>query len=196
MNKSPEIIRNKATGDSIEFIQTEKETNGRISEFIMTLSPHSSWAKSPKHFHPFQTETFKVISGELNLNVGKQHFVLTPDQNKVTVDKFVPHSFWNATNEKVKLGSSGWFKMANVRFWDKALDAAEIAPNISTIYPQGTPNLISQYVQYDNYTAGLVDNIGSNDGIRNATPIFSNDPCFVQFTQEPQDAQLPILQQQ
>ena len=100
--QQPETIKNKATGDSIEFIQTDKGTNGRISEFIMTLSPNSSWAKSPKHFHPFQTETFKVISGELNLNVGKQHLVLTPNHNKVTVNKFVLHGFWNNTNQEVK----------------------------------------------------------------------------------------------
>jgi len=95
------------------------------------------------------------------------------------------------TDEKVKLGSIGWFKMANIRFWDRALDEAEIAPNISTVYPEGTPNLISQYVDYSSFSAGLVDNIGNNDGVRNATPIFSNDPCFVQYTQEPQDVQLP-----
>ncbi|EDP70733.1 Cupin 2, conserved barrel [Flavobacteriales bacterium ALC-1] len=102
MNENPEIIRNKATGDSIEFIQTDEGTKGRVSEFIMTLSPNSSWAKSPKHFHPFQTETFKVISGELNLNVGKEHLILTPNHNKIIVDKFVLHSFWNDTNKEVK----------------------------------------------------------------------------------------------
>ena len=98
----PEKIQNKATGDRIEFIQTAAQTNGRISEFIMTLAPNSSWAKSPKHFHPYQRETFKVIAGELNLNVGKNHLVLTPEDDKVIVDKFTLHSFWNTTNQEVK----------------------------------------------------------------------------------------------
>ena len=98
----PEIIQNKATGDSIEFIQTAKDTNGLMSEFIMTLSSKSSWAKSPKHFHPYQTETFKVISGELNLNVGNKHLILTPKDDKVIVEKFTLHSFWNSTNDEVK----------------------------------------------------------------------------------------------
>lgn len=97
-----EIIRNKATGDRIEFLETEKESSGRMSKFIMTLSPYASWAKSPMHFHPYQTETFKVISGTLNLRVGKRHLVLKADSEKVIVDKFVLHSFWNDTNEEVK----------------------------------------------------------------------------------------------
>jgi quercetin dioxygenase-like cupin family protein len=49
----------------------------------MTLAPKSSWAKFPRHFHPFQTEPFKVTSGELNLTVGKDHLILKPDSEKV-----------------------------------------------------------------------------------------------------------------
>lgn len=90
-----ETIRNLATGDRIEFLQTDKETSGRISQFIMTLAPKSSWAKAPRHHHPFQTETFEVTSGELHLRVGKQHLVLGPDSEKVVVEKFTLHSFWN-----------------------------------------------------------------------------------------------------
>ncbi len=97
-----ETITNLATGDRIEFLLTDQETNGQMSKFIMTLSPKSSWAKSPRHFHPFQTETFKVISGELNLRVGNQHHILKPEDEQVVVEKFVLHSFWNDTEVEVK----------------------------------------------------------------------------------------------
>lgn len=97
-----EIIRNHGTGDSIEFLQTDEGTLGRTSEFIMTLAPRSSWAKSPRHFHPYQTETFIVLSGELNLTAGEKHHVLTPDHETVTVAPFTLHSFWNDTDEPVK----------------------------------------------------------------------------------------------
>lgn len=97
-----EIIKNHATGDSIEFLQTCKETSGQVSRFIMTLSPNSSWAKSPMHFHPYQTETFRVISGELNLKTGNNHHLLTPHNDKVIVEKFMPHAFWNSTNHETK----------------------------------------------------------------------------------------------
>jgi len=101
-NKMKDIIINKATGDTIEFLQTSKETNGEMSEFIMILAPKSSWAKKPRHFHPFQTETFEIISGELNLTVGDNHHILTSASEKIVVNKFVLHSFWNNTNEHVK----------------------------------------------------------------------------------------------
>ncbi len=97
-----DVLKNSATGDEIEFLETEKGTSGRMSKFIMTLAPYSSWAKSPRHFHPFQTETFKVISGKLNLSVGGQNLVLTSEDDKVVVEKFGLHSFWNSTAEEVK----------------------------------------------------------------------------------------------
>ena len=97
-----EKIKNLATGDSIEFLETDEGTAGRMSKFIMTLAPKSSWAKKPRHFHPYQTETFQVIAGELNLTAGNQHYVLTADDDKVIVDKFVLHSFWNDRNEAVQ----------------------------------------------------------------------------------------------
>jgi mannose-6-phosphate isomerase-like protein (cupin superfamily) len=98
--KDEKIIKNYATGDSIEFFKTAKETDGKVSEFILTLAPKSSWAKKPRHFHPHQIETFKVITGELNLTVGKKHLVLKPEDEKVIVDKFVLHSFWNELSTK------------------------------------------------------------------------------------------------
>jgi len=96
-----EKISNLATGDTIEFLQTDEGTNGQMSNFIMTLAPKSSWAKSPRHFHPFQTETFKVISGELHLTAGKNRYKLKVGEEKVVVDKFVLHSFWNETDQPV-----------------------------------------------------------------------------------------------
>ena len=96
-----EVIYNKVTGDSMEFIQTAEETNGKITEFNLTLASGSKWAKRPRHFHPYQTETFKVLSGELNLTAGSKHYILKPSDPKITVDRFVLHSFWNASDKEV-----------------------------------------------------------------------------------------------
>lgn len=97
-----EKIKNHATGDSIEFLETDEGTKGLMSKFIMTLAPKSSWAKSPRHFHPYQTETFEVIRGELNIRVGNKHMALKPGDDKVVVEKFVLHSFWNEKEEEVR----------------------------------------------------------------------------------------------
>ena len=98
---SAERIKNLATGDSIEFIQTDHGTQGKISEFIMTLAPGSSWARRPRHFHPIQTETFKVISGELHLTAGKNKYVLKEEDDKVIVEPFTLHSFWNESDKEI-----------------------------------------------------------------------------------------------
>ena len=86
----------------LSFSKQNKETEGRMSNFIMTLAPYSAWAKSPRHFHPYQTETFKVLEGMLNLTVGNNQYELTANDDKVVVDKFVLHSFWNSTDKEVK----------------------------------------------------------------------------------------------
>ena len=97
-----EKIYNRATGDSIEFLETAEESQGAMSHFIMTLAPHNAWAKSPRHFHPYQTETFKVLEGELHLTAGDHKYVLKPGDDKIVVTPFMLHSFWNATDEPVR----------------------------------------------------------------------------------------------
>ncbi|MDF1695739.1 MAG: hypothetical protein P1U56_07915 [Saprospiraceae bacterium] len=108
---------------------------------------------------------------------------------------FKPNSQIPQTNQKVRLGAGEFYgTLSNVKFWDRALKIDEIQQNISTIHPDGTPNLIAQYTQYDNnILTGLIDNIGDNNGIRAGVPSFQVDPCFVQFSQEPQDVTLPNL---
>ncbi len=73
-----------------------------MPNFVMTLVSKSSWAKKPRYFHPFRTETFKVISGELNLIVREQYHILKPGDKTVVVDKFVLHSFWNEKDGETK----------------------------------------------------------------------------------------------
>ncbi|NNE15324.1 MAG: cupin domain-containing protein [Saprospiraceae bacterium] len=96
-----EILYNAVTNDRMEFIQTAESSNGKITEFYLTLAPKASWAKNPRHFHSHQTETFKVLSGELNLTAGDHHYILKPGDEKIVVNKFTLHSFWNATDEEV-----------------------------------------------------------------------------------------------
>lgn len=98
-----DTLFNPVTGDTLKFLKTAEETNGAMSEFILTLSPKSSWAKSPKHFHPHQAESFKVLSGELHLYEGKKLHVLTPESEKVIIDKLVLHAFWNELDTETVL---------------------------------------------------------------------------------------------
>lgn len=98
-----DTLFNPVTGDTLRFLKTAEETNGQVSEFILTLAPGSDWAKSPKHFHPHQSESFKVLSGELHLFEGKKLHILTPESEKVIIDKGVLHAFWNPMNSETVL---------------------------------------------------------------------------------------------
>ena len=97
-----DTIQNAVTGDTIAFVETAEQSSGRVSHFIMTLAPGSDWARSPRHFHPFQKETFEVIEGELHLHAGKTMYVLKPGDDKVVVDQFELHAFWNESNQPTK----------------------------------------------------------------------------------------------
>lgn len=97
-----EVIHNAATGDKIEFIETAEQSAGRVSHFVMTLAPGSDWARAPRHFHPYQVETFEVVEGELTLYAGKTRHILRPGDQKIVVDRFELHGFWNASDAPTK----------------------------------------------------------------------------------------------
>ena len=42
-----------------------------------------------------------MLSGELNLTAGDKHYVLKPGDEKVVVEKFTMHSFWNEQDSPV-----------------------------------------------------------------------------------------------
>ena len=63
-------IRNLKTGQDIRFLQTGKDTNGRLLEMETTYNEHS---KEPvAHYHPYQVEDFTVLSGELTVRIDGQ----------------------------------------------------------------------------------------------------------------------------
>lgn len=83
-------------------------------------------------------------------------------------------------------------KISNLRLWNKPLEGFEIAQNMSTNYLPGTEGLVSQYNNYENINLGLLDGISNSHGIALNTPYFSNDPCFVQFKQQPEDQEISV----
>jgi hypothetical protein len=53
------IIGNAKTKQTLEFITTSKESDGRLLEMISAYEPHS---KEPaQHYHPLQDEQFTVL---------------------------------------------------------------------------------------------------------------------------------------
>lgn len=76
MNKEIKII---ATGETIVFLKTGKETNGAYVE-TMNILPASG--EGPRtHRHVFQTEYFEAIEGNLGLECGDKKLVLKPGES-------------------------------------------------------------------------------------------------------------------
>ncbi|MBO6517239.1 MAG: hypothetical protein JJ975_11875 [Bacteroidia bacterium] len=90
-------LENFATGDSILFLTSASESHGRVSHFLMSLAPGSDWAKTPVHFHRYQIETFKVLSGQLNFKLNGREMILNKNSPKIVVNEKATHAFWNSS---------------------------------------------------------------------------------------------------
>lgn len=85
-------ISNSKTGEKITWVETETESNGKRLVFDFTVNPKG---KLPVvHFHPNQTETFEIKSGELCFKLGSEIRPLKAGE-KLTIAKGVPHQWWN-----------------------------------------------------------------------------------------------------
>jgi quercetin dioxygenase-like cupin family protein len=89
------IITNPKTGQIIKFIQTAQDTGGRMLEMESTFKPNS--VEPPLHYHPHQEENFRVISGELSVNINGMLKKYTAG-DKFSVPKNTPHSMWNSSD--------------------------------------------------------------------------------------------------
>jgi quercetin dioxygenase-like cupin family protein len=91
------IIRNPQSGQEIKFIQTTKDTGGKLLE--MEASFKASSKEPAPHYHPKQKEDFTVISGEINIRLDDKLLLLT-EGDRLHIPANTIHSMWNPGNEK------------------------------------------------------------------------------------------------
>ena len=91
-------IVNPIFKDTCTFLRTSAETNGKVSEMEVTLSPHGG---NPLHKHTGFTETFTAIEGNLSLRVNSLKIMLMPGE-KITVRKGEVHRFYNESDRDIK----------------------------------------------------------------------------------------------
>lgn len=87
-----QTILNTVTGETLTFTQTAAMTSGRMLEFHLSLDPGSTVPM--KHIHTEQDEIFEVITGRVNVEVGKTRHVIKPGE-KLLMNKGIPHRWWN-----------------------------------------------------------------------------------------------------
>lgn len=92
-------IVNPIIKDTVTFLQTSEETNGKMTEAEITLMPGGG---NPLHYHKTYSESFKAIDGELGVKLGKSNSKILKPGESFTVAPMALHSFFNPTEKEIK----------------------------------------------------------------------------------------------
>jgi len=93
MIRTGDVLHNPVTGELVQFLKTSADTNGEYVYIECVVEPNGSVAAA--HIHPYQTERFEIVDGEVGFRSGKDEFVATAG-DVVVVEPGTPHRFWNA----------------------------------------------------------------------------------------------------
>jgi quercetin dioxygenase-like cupin family protein len=97
--RSGDILHNPVTGETIRFVEAAADTDGEYTLIDVVVEPNGFVAAA--HVHPFQTETFQVVDGELSMKRGRETVVVTAGETAV-VERGTAHTFWNAGDTSVR----------------------------------------------------------------------------------------------
>jgi quercetin dioxygenase-like cupin family protein len=92
MIRQGDQITNPRTGQVMIFLKTSAETNGELLK-IECFSP-PTLEREPEHIHPFQQNSFEIISGTCVFNVDGKEKIVGPGE-LINIPINVPHHFWN-----------------------------------------------------------------------------------------------------
>jgi quercetin dioxygenase-like cupin family protein len=92
MIRNGDRLENPVTGEVMIFHRTSRETGGQVVLVETIVRPGGFVAA--RHVHPYQTERFEVLEGELGLGVGDREIVAGPG-DVATVQPGTAHRFWN-----------------------------------------------------------------------------------------------------
>jgi len=92
-----------ASGETITFVKTSKDTDGAFTEIICTLP--GGKRGPPRHIHPLQDEIFGAIEGMLELYAGGTIILLEPGEH-FNVTANTAHSFYNPSDTEIKFSAT------------------------------------------------------------------------------------------
>ncbi|MFM9945402.1 MAG: cupin domain-containing protein [Bacteroidia bacterium] len=138
-------IRNPKTGQDIKFIQTAKETEGKLLEMEATYNSHS---KEPAaHYHPLQVEDFTVLSGQLTVRIDGELKVLKQgDTLHIPINQV--HSMWNDTDGKTIVN----WKVQPAMNTDNLLETATGLAIDGKTNDDGMPNILQVALMANKYS--------------------------------------------
>ena len=97
MPKKGQILKHPVTGDTYEYLELSQDTGGERTTLKITLFKARL---NPNHFHVYQDECFKVLSGKLTIWLEGKTTKLSPGQ-QVVLPKGKPHNHFNDDDEPV-----------------------------------------------------------------------------------------------
>ncbi len=97
MIRSGDVLSNPVTGETVFVVHSASETGGEYVLVDVTVEPDGFVAAA--HLHPYQTEVFEVLEGEMTFTAGGKEIVAGPGET-VTIEPGTPHRFRN-TGETV-----------------------------------------------------------------------------------------------
>ena len=96
---SGEVLHNPVTGELIQFLKTSADTDGEYVYIEVVVEPNGFVAAA--HVHPYQTERFEIIAGEVTFKAGGREFTAKAGE-EVVVEPGTPHKFWNSGDEDAR----------------------------------------------------------------------------------------------
>jgi quercetin dioxygenase-like cupin family protein len=93
-----QVLTLPTNGNSYEYIETAKDTNGE--RVVMRATVYSKGPNVPNHIHTLQEETFEVVSGKLTVLENGRTRVLSAGE-QITLPKNKPHNHYNNHDEAV-----------------------------------------------------------------------------------------------
>lgn len=93
-------ILNPIFNDTVTFVQTCAESNGRITDIEVTLMPKG---RNVLHCHAY-TEKFTAIDGDLGLENEKKQQKILKSGESYTVEPMAWHCFFNPTDREIRFG--------------------------------------------------------------------------------------------
>ncbi len=99
MTRQGDTIENPITGERVTFLKTSAETDGELVVIDTAVAPGGFVAA--EHLHPYQSERFEILSGEVEFKLAKEVFTARPG-DVVIVESGTSHQFRNLGNEEIR----------------------------------------------------------------------------------------------
>ena len=139
------MIRNTRSGQDIIFIQTAKDTNGKLLEMEASWRPGS--VPPPMHYHPYQLEEFMVLEGELSVKMDGKVKVYFPG-DIFSIPPCKAHSIWNNSHQKTVINWKVKPAMTTEYFLETGIGLA----NDGKVDGNGMPNLLQVALLANRYS--------------------------------------------